>query len=92
MADKITNNDSAALPVGSGIASGLTPSASDPGPVMSSSANNILLTNPLSTNVPAVVGNQSSATTVTTSLPINTLQNVTGSSFSNSLISHTSNR
>jgi hypothetical protein len=93
MADKIPNNDASGIPAGTSIVSGLTPSASDPGPVMSSSGNNIILSNPLSTQNQAINGNQQASTTVTPSLPpINTLQNVTGNRFSDTLNSHSSHR
>ena len=93
MADKIPNNDASSIPAGTSVVSGLTPSASDPGPVMSSSGNNIILSNPLSTQNQAINGNQQASTTVTPSLPpINTLQNVTGNRFSDTLNTHSSHR
>ena len=92
MADKVPNNDASGLPTASSIVPGLTPSASDPGPVMPSSASNIILTNPLSSQNQALAINQPAATTVTASLPINSLQNISGNRFSETLNSHSSHR
>ena len=93
MADKVPNNDASGIPTANSIVQGLTPSASDPGPVMSSSASNIILTNPLSSQNQATThSNQPTATTVTASLPINSLQNISGNHFSEALNSHSSHR
>ena len=89
MADKVPNNDANGMPpVPSNIIPGLTPSASDPGPVMSSSGNNMILANPLSTQNQAALGSQTASTTVTPSLPISTLQNATGNRFPDTSNSH----
>ena len=92
MADKVPNNDTSNIPTASNIVPGLTPSASDPGPVMSSSVSNLILSNPLSTQNQAAISNQPASTSVTTSLPINSLQNVSGNRFSDVMSSHPNHR
>ena len=88
MADKAPNNDARGMPGVSNITSGLTPSASDPGPVMPTSTSNIVLGNSLATPSTAAVGSQPPSTAGAGSLPINTLQNVAGSLFADPLASH----
>ena len=92
MADKIPNNDASNIPTASGIVPGLTPSASDPGPVMPSSSSNIILANPLTTQNQPIYSNQPSSTTVTTTLPINSLQNISGNRYTEALGSNSSHR
>ena len=92
MADKVPNNDASSIPTASNIVPGLTPSASDPGPVMPSLAINTILTNPVSTQNQTAPSNQTTSTTVNTSLPINSLQNVSGNRFSEALYSNTNYR
>ena len=92
MADKIPNNDASNIPTASSIVQGLTPSASDPGPVMSSSSSNIILSNPLTTQNQAIYSNQPAPTTVTTTLPINSLQNISGNRYTEALSSNSSHR
>ena len=88
MAEKAPNNDTPGIPAVSSITSGITPSASDPGPVMPTSASNIALGNSLTTPSTTVVGSQPPLTAGAASLPINTLQNVVGNPFSDPLASH----
>ena len=92
MADKVPNNDASSIPTASNIVPGLTPSASDPGPVMPSSAINTILTNPLAAQNQTAPSNQTASTTVNTSLPINSLQNVSGNRFSEALYSNSTYR
>ena len=82
-----------AAPVATNMVSGLTPSASDPGPVMSSSASNIISANPLTSQNQMSVVNQPETTTITPSMPLNTLQNPTsGNRFTDALNSLSAQR